>query len=80
VRNSERWLALRARFLSAWRARFLACAELAKFITPKNVIRKCWKIEPRNMLVFTTFVNVETATKIGWLFASKPGTLLGFAI
>ena len=30
VRSSERWLALRWRWISAWRARLVACAELAK--------------------------------------------------
>jgi hypothetical protein len=37
-------------------------------------------MEPRNMLVFTPFVNAVMAGKIGWLFASKPGKLLCCAI
>jgi hypothetical protein len=76
VRNSERWLAFFARRPSAWRARFLAWAELAKFITP-TVVLEHRKIERRNMLVFDPFVNDVGQIKIGWLFACKPGKLLG---
>jgi hypothetical protein len=37
----ERWLALRRRFFSAWRARFFACAELATVKAPaKNLSGK----------------------------------------
>jgi hypothetical protein len=48
-------------------------------MTPKNIILKCWKMEPRNMLVFDPFVNAVRVTKIGWLFAVKPGKLHCFA-
>src|SRR5689334_4164168 len=39
VRSSDFWLALRWRVASAWRARFLAWAELAMFVRPGSCPR-----------------------------------------